>query len=114
MQYSIDFKTLDCWTTPRSQWTGSPLVNSAATCLVAYSGASCKQKASSAATSTARSTRSIALRNSRSARDLVERKRAAMNGLAREVQYRRLAGMLSRRGFDSAITTQVLADVLGE
>ena len=49
-----------------------------------------------------------------SARDLVERKRAAMNGLAREVQYRRLAGMLSRRGFDSAITTQVLADVLGE
>jgi regulatory protein len=49
-----------------------------------------------------------------SARDLVERKRAAMNGLAREVQYRRLAGMLSRRGFDSAITTQVLADVLRE
>ena len=36
-----------------------------------------------------------------SARDLVERKRAAMNGLAREVQYRRLAGMLSRRGFDT-------------
>jgi regulatory protein len=50
----------------------------------------------------------------RSARDLVERKRAAMDGLAHEVQYRRLAGMLSRRGFDSAITTKVLADVLGE
>jgi regulatory protein len=49
-----------------------------------------------------------------SARDLVERKRAAMAGLAREVQYRRLAGMLSRRGFDSAITTKALADVLGE
>lgn len=49
-----------------------------------------------------------------SARDLVERKHAAMNGLSREVQYRRLAGMLSRRGFDTAITTQVLADVLGE
>jgi regulatory protein len=49
-----------------------------------------------------------------SARDLVERKRAAMNGVAREIQYRRLAGMLSRRGFDSSITTQVLADVLGE
>jgi regulatory protein len=48
-----------------------------------------------------------------SARDLVDRKLAAMNGVAREVQYRRLAGMLSRRGFDSAITTQVLADVLG-
>jgi regulatory protein len=48
------------------------------------------------------------------ARDLVERKQAAMNGLSRDVQYRRLAGMLSRRGFDTAITTQVLADVLGE
>jgi regulatory protein len=49
-----------------------------------------------------------------SARDLAERKHAAMNGLSREVQYRRLAGMLSRRGFDTAITTQVLADVLGD
>ena len=48
-----------------------------------------------------------------SARDLVERKRAAMNGLSREVQYRRLAGILGRRGFDAGITTQVLADVLG-
>ena len=48
-----------------------------------------------------------------SARDLADRKLASMNGVAREVQYRRLAGMLSRRGFDSAITTQVLADVLG-
>jgi regulatory protein len=49
-----------------------------------------------------------------SARDLAERKHAAMNGLSREVQYRRLAGMLSRRGFDTAITNQVLADVLGD
>jgi regulatory protein len=49
-----------------------------------------------------------------SARDLVERKQAAMNGLSRDVQYRRLAGMLSRRGFDTAITTQALAEVLGE
>ncbi len=49
-----------------------------------------------------------------SARDLVERKHAAMNGLTHDVQYRRLAGMLSRRGFDTAITIQVLADVLGE
>ena len=48
-----------------------------------------------------------------SARDLVERKRAAMNGLSRDVQYRRLAGILGRRGFDAGITTQVLADVLG-
>ena len=114
MQYSIDFKTLDCWTTPRSQWTGSPPVNSAATCLVAYSRRELQAKG------VERSHIDSALdqvdRNAelRSARDLVERKRAAMNGLAREVQYRRLAGMLSRRGFDSAITTQVLADVLGE
>jgi regulatory protein len=49
----------------------------------------------------------------RSARDLVERKRAAMNGLSRDVQYRRLAGMLSRRGFDTSITTRVLSDLLG-
>ena len=49
-----------------------------------------------------------------SARDLVERKRAAMNGLSRDVQYRRLAGILGRRGFDAGITTQVLADVLRE
>jgi regulatory protein len=50
----------------------------------------------------------------RSARDLVERKRGAMNGLPRDVQYRRLAGMLSRRGFDASITARVLADVLSE
>ena len=49
-----------------------------------------------------------------SARDLVERKRAAMNGLSRDAQYRRLAGMLSRRGFDTSITARVLADVLSE
>jgi regulatory protein len=48
----------------------------------------------------------------RSARDLVERKRATMNGLPRDVQYRRLAGMLGRRGFDASTTTRVLADVL--
>ena len=49
-----------------------------------------------------------------SARALVERKQAAMTGLSRDVQYRRLAGMLGRRGFDTAITTQALADLLGE
>jgi regulatory protein len=49
-----------------------------------------------------------------SARDLAERKSAAMNGLSRDVQYRRLAGILGRRGFDAGITTQVLADVLGQ
>jgi regulatory protein len=50
----------------------------------------------------------------KSARELVERKRAAMNGLSRDVQYRRLAGILSRRRFDAAITTRVLTDVLAE
>jgi regulatory protein len=49
-----------------------------------------------------------------SARDLAERKRKGMNGLSRDVQYRRLAGILGRRGFGAGITTQVLADVLGE
>ena len=49
-----------------------------------------------------------------SARELVERKRAAMSALARDVQHRRLAGLLSRRGFDSAVITRVLSDVLQE
>ena len=49
-----------------------------------------------------------------SARELVERKRAAMSALARDVQQRRLAGLLSRRGFDSAVITRVLSDVLRE
>jgi regulatory protein len=48
----------------------------------------------------------------RAARDLVERKKAGMNGLSRDVQYRRLAGLLTRRGFDTSVTTRVLADVL--
>jgi regulatory protein len=47
------------------------------------------------------------------ARDLVERKRQTMNGLTRDVQYRRLAGILSRRGFDTAVTVQVLGESLG-
>jgi regulatory protein len=49
-----------------------------------------------------------------SARDVVERKRVAMSGLARDVQYRRLAGALSRRGFDAAVIARVLIDMLGE
>jgi regulatory protein len=48
----------------------------------------------------------------RAARDLAERKRTSMNGLSRDVQYRRLAGVLSRRGFETNVTTRVLADVL--
>jgi regulatory protein len=50
----------------------------------------------------------------KSARDLIERKQAAMNGLSRDVRYRRLAGMLSRRGFDASITAQVLDDLIRE
>jgi regulatory protein len=49
-----------------------------------------------------------------SAREIVEHRRKAMSGLARDVQYRRLAGMLGRRGFDAALITRVLMDVLGE
>ena len=49
-----------------------------------------------------------------SARELVERKRPAMSALAHDVQQRRLAGLLSRRGFDSAVITRVLSDVLRE
>jgi regulatory protein len=49
-----------------------------------------------------------------SARDLAERRRVATSGLAHDVQYRRLAGLLSRRGFDAAVITRVLRDVLRE
>jgi hypothetical protein len=37
-----------------------------------------------------------------------------MSALAHDVQQRRLAGLLSRRGFDSAVITRVLSDVLRE
>ena len=47
------------------------------------------------------------------ARNLIERKQATMSGLAHHVQYRRLAGILGRRGFDTAVTVQVLNEVLG-
>jgi len=49
-----------------------------------------------------------------SARELVERKRAAMSALPRDGQQRRLAGLLSRRAFDTAVITRVLSDVLRE
>jgi regulatory protein len=49
-----------------------------------------------------------------SARALVARKQARMKGLAREVQYRRLAGILGRRGFDASVIKRALADVLVE
>jgi regulatory protein len=46
------------------------------------------------------------------ARELVERKHVTMSALSRDVQWRRLAGLLSRRGFDTAVITRVLSDVL--
>ena len=48
----------------------------------------------------------------RAALDLARRRAGAMGGLAREVAYRRLGGMLARRGFSSSITSRVLAEVL--
>lgn len=47
------------------------------------------------------------------ARDLARRRHATMAGLPYPVRYRRLAGVLGRRGFGSAIVTQVLREVLG-
>lgn len=43
---------------------------------------------------------------------LAERKIRSMAGLTREVQYRRLAGALARRGFSGAVTGQVISQVL--
>jgi len=43
---------------------------------------------------------------------LAERKLRSMAGLTREVQYRRLAGALARRGFSGGVTGQVISQVL--
>jgi regulatory protein len=48
------------------------------------------------------------------ARELARRRYAAVAELPYPVRYRRLAGVLSRRGFGSEIVTQVLREVLGE
>ena len=48
------------------------------------------------------------------ARELVRRRYSTIAGLPYPVRYRRLAGVLSRRGFGTAIVTQVLREVLGE
>ena len=48
------------------------------------------------------------------ARELARRRHAAIAELPYPVRYRRLAGVLSRRGFGSGIVTQVLREVLGE
>lgn len=49
-----------------------------------------------------------------SALDLAERKHRQLADLAPEVRYRRLAGVLSRRGFSPGTTSRVLAAVLGQ
>ena len=46
------------------------------------------------------------------ARMLAERKARTLQGLPREVQYRRLAGVLARRGFNGSLTARVIAEVL--
>jgi len=46
------------------------------------------------------------------ARELAERKFRSMADLPREVQYRRLAGALARRGFGPGVTGPVLSEVL--
>lgn len=43
---------------------------------------------------------------------LAEKKLRSMTGLARDVQYRRLAGALARRGFSAGVTSTVLRRVL--
>lgn len=48
------------------------------------------------------------------ASELARRRVRSMMGLAREVRYRRLAGMLSRRGFNHSTVSRVLSEVLGE
>lgn len=45
---------------------------------------------------------------------LAERKDRAMSGLSREVRYRRLAGVLARRGFHGGVAARVLTRVLDE
>jgi len=50
----------------------------------------------------------------RAALDLARRRAAPMAGLERDVAYRRLAGVLGRRGFSSSVTMQVITEVLDE
>jgi regulatory protein len=47
------------------------------------------------------------------ARELARRRHAVMDALPYPVRYRRLAGVLDRRGFGTAIVTQVLRETLG-
>lgn len=48
------------------------------------------------------------------AHELAQRRIRSMTELAREVRYRRLAGVLARRGFSHGTVGRVLTEVLGE
>lgn len=48
------------------------------------------------------------------ARSFAERKARTLVGLDPQVQYRRLAGALARRGFGASVVTRVVRDVLAE
>jgi regulatory protein len=48
------------------------------------------------------------------ARRLAERKLRSLSGLAPQVQIRRLAGMLARKGYPPGMTFQVVREVVGE
>ena len=48
------------------------------------------------------------------ARQLVDKKLRSMHGLDRVVQTRRLAGMLARKGYPSAMTFAVIRDALAD
>ena len=50
----------------------------------------------------------------RRARELVDKKLRAMNGLGIEVQTRRLAGMLARKGFSPNLTYAVIRDAIAD
>lgn len=48
------------------------------------------------------------------ARGLVERRLARLHGLPRDVQVRRLAGMLARKGYGAEVSRRVIREVLDE
>ncbi|MGC3993577.1 MAG: regulatory protein RecX [Propionicimonas sp.] len=48
------------------------------------------------------------------ARGFAERKATSLRGLDPQVQYRRLAGALARRGFSASVVAQVSREVLAE
>jgi regulatory protein len=48
------------------------------------------------------------------ARELVDKKLRAMNGLGIEVQTRRLAGMLARKGYSPNLTYAVIRDAIAD